>query len=429
MRQVLASRDARLYIAGQILSTFGDSALWLALGIWIKMLTGSASAAGLSFFMFALGSLAGPAGGVLADRMRRRPLLITTNLATAALVLLLLLVQDRGEVWLIYVVMFGYGLSASVLGPTQSGLLQTVVPEELLGDANSAMQTAQWGLRLITPLLAAGLLAAFGATPVIIGDVVTFLAAVATLLALRVREEPPTPSGQHWSAEAAAGVRHIRDTPALRHVTVAGALIMIVFGLFETTVFAVVSQGLHRPDAFLGVLISAQGAGAVAAGVTAAWLMRRISESLLVALGLACATVGFLLLAASSTPTVLAGSAIIGSSLPWITVGIMTLFQRRTPPELMGRTDAALNLVLCVPQTVAIATGAALIAVMDYRALLLVIASLAALSSAYLLTRPEQRRGADLEPARKRCPVGEAGVRPGMLGPADPPRSPPPPSA
>ncbi|QMU78810.1 MFS transporter [Streptacidiphilus sp. PB12-B1b] len=137
MRKLLADRNARLYIAGQILSTFGDSALWLALGIWIEMLTGSASAAGLSFFMFALGTLAGPVGGVLADRMRRRPLLIATNLATAGLVLLLLLVQDRGQVWLIYAVMFGYGLSASVLGPAQTGLLQTVVPEELLGDATA----------------------------------------------------------------------------------------------------------------------------------------------------------------------------------------------------------------------------------------------------------------------------------------------------
>ena len=77
----------------------------------------------------------------------------------------------------------------------------------------------------------------------------------------------------------------------------------------------------------------------------------------------------------------------------------MTLFQRRTPPELMGRAAAALGLVLSTPQTIAIALGAALIAVMDYRILLLVMASLAALTSAYLLTRPEHRCSADVEPA------------------------------
>jgi MFS family permease len=124
MRQLLAHRNARLYLCGQIVSLFGDSALWLAMGIWIKVLTGSSAEAGLSFFALALGSLCGPAGGMLADRVRRRPLLITVNLATAAMVLLLLLVRDRHQVWLIYAVMFGYGVSGSVLGPAQTALVQ-----------------------------------------------------------------------------------------------------------------------------------------------------------------------------------------------------------------------------------------------------------------------------------------------------------------
>lgn len=388
MRTLWAHRDARLFMIGQTLSAFGDTALWLALGIWIKMLTGSASAAGLAFFMLALGSLAGPVGGVLADRLRRRPLLIAVNVATGAMVLLLLLVQDRGQVWLIYLVMFGYGLSGAVLGPARTALLQSLVPEELLGHANSAMQTAQWGMRLVTPLLGAGLLTAFGATPVIIGDAVTFLAAVSALLALRVREEAPKPSGQRWFTEAVAGARHIQVTPPLRQLTVASALAMIAFGLSESVGFAVVSEGLHRPDSFLGILVSAHGVGAVAAGVTAARLMRRLGEVRLVALGLASTALGFLLQTAPSTASVLTGSAFVGAGLPWIVIGIMTLFQRRTPPHLMGRADAALGLALSTPQTVSIALGAALVAVFDHRLLLVVIAALAASAATYLLTRP-----------------------------------------
>ncbi len=44
MRALLAHRDARFYLAGQALSTVGDNALWLAMGIWVKILTGSSSA-------------------------------------------------------------------------------------------------------------------------------------------------------------------------------------------------------------------------------------------------------------------------------------------------------------------------------------------------------------------------------------------------
>ncbi|MFB7663286.1 MFS transporter [Kitasatospora sp. NPDC056138] len=391
MRVLLADRNARLHLFGQTLSSFGDSALWLALGVWIKMLTGSASAAGLSFFAFALGTLGGPLGGMLADRVRRRPLLIAVNLATAALVLLLLLVRDQGQLWLVYTVMFGYGLSAALLGPAQTALLQTVVPDQLLGAANSALQTLREGMRLVTPLFGAGLLTAFGATPVIVGDAVTFLVAVAALLALRVREERPEPAGQHPLAEAVAGARHIRRTAALRQLTVAGGVAMIAFGFSETALFAVVDRGLHRPAGFLGALVTAQGVGAIAAGWATSALIRRVGEGRLAALGLAVAAAGFLLLATPWTLATLAGSALVGCSLPWITVGIMTLFQRRTPPALMGRTDAALGLVRSVPQTVAIAVGAALVAVVDYRVLLSATTGLLLLASAYLATRPELR--------------------------------------
>jgi hypothetical protein len=54
------------------------------MGIWVKILTGSSSAAGLVFFAFTCGILLAPVTGLLADRMRRRPLLIASNLAAAA---------------------------------------------------------------------------------------------------------------------------------------------------------------------------------------------------------------------------------------------------------------------------------------------------------------------------------------------------------
>ncbi len=364
------------------------------MGIWIKTLTGSSSAAGLSFFALALRSLCGPLGGMLADKVRRRPLLIVTNLATAALVLLLLLVGDRHQVWLIYVVMFGYGVSGSVLGPAQTALVQAIVPADLLGEANGALQTARQGLRLPTPLAGAGLFAAFGPAPVVIGDAATFLVAVASLLAISLQENRPAPSGQRWRAELTAGARHIARTVALRQLTITAAVVVTAYGLSETVVFAVVSQGLHKPAPFLGILVSAQGVGAVAAGTVAAPLMRRLSEGLLAGLGMVSAAVGFLLLIASQLPAVLAGSALLGASLSWIIVGVMTLFQRRTPPELMGRTDAALTIAYTVPQTMAIALGAGLIAVLSYRILLLVIAGLMTLAAGYLLTRQEQRRAA-----------------------------------
>src|SRR6202012_2654267 len=110
-----------------ILSVLGDSALWLAMGIWVKQRTGSNSAAGLVFFAFICGPCLAPLTGLLVDRVRRRPLLITVNLATGALVCLLLL-SGGPRLWLIYPVMFGYGAANSLLSSAQTALLPQLLP-------------------------------------------------------------------------------------------------------------------------------------------------------------------------------------------------------------------------------------------------------------------------------------------------------------
>src|SRR5262245_63774499 len=100
MRRLLSHRDARLLIAGQTLSAFGDFALWIVMAVWMKTLTGSNWRAGLVFFVLAFGNPAAPLGGLLADRVRRRPLMIATDFALAAAVLVLLFVHNRSDAWL-----------------------------------------------------------------------------------------------------------------------------------------------------------------------------------------------------------------------------------------------------------------------------------------------------------------------------------------
>jgi hypothetical protein len=98
------------------------------------------------------------------------------------------------------------------------------------------------------------------------------------------------------------------------------------------------------------------------------------------------ASAGFLLLIPGYLPLVLVGSALLGASLSWI----ITLFQRRTPPELMGRTDAAFTFSYAIPRTAAIAVGAGLIALLSYRLILLIIAAVMTLAAGYLATRRKQ---------------------------------------
>ncbi|HEY3955248.1 MAG TPA: MFS transporter [Streptosporangiaceae bacterium] len=392
MRRLLAHRDARIYLTGQLFSLFGDSSLWLAMGIWVKTLTGSNAQAGLVFFFFTAPSLLAPVFGLLADRFRRRPLLLVTNTLTAGVVLALLAVGGRGQLWLIDAVMFGYGVSYGILGPAQSALLTVMVPAELLPDANGAFRTAQEGLKLIGPLAGAGLFVAIGAHAVAVIDAATFVPAVISLLLLRVREPAPQPAVGRWATQLAAGARHIWRTIELRHVIIAGAFTTTVFGFIETITYAIAGTGLHRPAAFVGVLAALQGAGAVTGGLSAAPLVRRLGEGRLMGMAMFTAAAGAALEIPRLLAPVIAGDIMFGAAIPWIVVGLITLVQRLTPADLQGRVYSATETLVTTPQTISIALGAALITIAGYQTLLAAMAVTITLAGGYLLTRPEQRQ-------------------------------------
>lgn len=328
MRRLLGIRNARIYLLGQILSLFGDTSLWLAMGIRVKTLTGSDGAAGLVLFAFALPQLFAPRSGMLVDRVRRRRLLAVTNVLTGCVVLLLLRVHSADQVWLIYLVMVLYGGAYTVLTSAQAALLKTIVPDDLLGDANGVLRTVHEGLRLVGPLTGARLFAVFGGGAVAVLDAATF---------------------------------------------------------------AVVDQGLHRPASFIGVVVVAQGVGAGVSGAVASTVMRRTGEAMLMARALAVFAAGSLLMVAASLPVVLAGSLLIGFSVPWLVVGFSTLLQRRTPDRLMGRVSAAADLLVGTPQTISIAVGAALISLIDYRIMLVAVAAVVTSAAVYLSTRRDRQ--------------------------------------
>ena len=278
VRDLLRHRDFRLLFAGQSLSMFGDMAMLIVLAMWAKELTGSNGVAGSVFAALVLPSLLAPLGGVLIDRFRRRTVMIVTDLATAAVVLLLLLVDGRDDLWLLYVVAFLYGASLVAFDSARSALLSTMLEDHQLGQANGALSTVRESLRLVAPLAGAGLYAGFGGPAVAVVDAATFLVSAAALIALRVDEPAPVRSDLHFLAEASAGGRHLLGNPVLRATVVATVICMLAIGISESVFFAVVDQGLGKPVEFVGVLGAIQGVGAILAGITITALIRRTGE-------------------------------------------------------------------------------------------------------------------------------------------------------
>jgi MFS family permease len=391
VRAVLRHRDARRYLVGQLLSIIGDTSLWLGVGIFVKELTGSSAQAGLTFFFFGLPYIAAPLLGLVVDRVRRRPLMIATNLASAGVVCALFAVRNAGDVWIVYVVMVLYGLSGALLGAAQSALLTVILPSELLGDANGFLQTGREVMRLITPLVGAGVVAAtHGVKPLVIADAVTFVIAAMAIASMRVDEVPAEPSLDRLRTQLVAGIRHVWATLPLRQIVIATGLAIFVVGMNETLVFAV-AQGLGRSASFVGVIVALQGLGAVAGGPLSPTVLRRIGDGWTVALGLCLIAVAELGMATGTLPGVVIGVVIGGIGVPLLIVGFATSIQLRTPPQMQGRVAAAADAIVSTPQTISVAIGAALVVAVDYRLLLLISAVTVAVAAGYLGSRPEHR--------------------------------------
>ncbi len=351
MRDLLRHRDFRLLLTGQTLSMFGDWTLLLVFGIWAKTLTGSSAIAGLTVLAMAAPGVLAPLGGVLVDRLPRRRTMVWLNLASAAVVSSLWLVTDRRQLWLLFVVAAWHGLSSIVFNAAMSGLVQSMLPPDQLGPANGLLATVRQALRLIGPILGAGLFATVGGQWVATLDAATFVLSTVALLVLSHRETASVRSAVTFGTEVATGLRHLWAEPTLRTLTLSTLVFSLGFGAVEPTIYALI-DGLHRDPEFVGVLVSVQGVGAILGGIAVSIAVRRVPHTRLVVYGLALLGAGVGLCIIPALPAALGGFVLLGLGLPTLTVAAATLLQTSTPNAVMGRVAAGYDMIGTVPTTV-----------------------------------------------------------------------------
>ncbi|WP_369258319.1 MFS transporter [Streptomyces sp. R35] len=383
-------RDVRLWIAGTSVSLFGDAALWIALGVWMKDLTGSNGMAGLAFAAYVVPRLGAPFLGLVVDRFRRRPLIALLNFVLAGWVCLAFLVHDEQQAWLLYLVLFGIGLGVGMHNAAGSALLTNLVHADDLGRTNALLRTVQEAGMLAAPAIGSLLYVSFGPRLVAGVEVVTFLICAFSVLAVRVDEPAPKPPEGTLPQELLAGMRHLARTPRLRAVSIAMGGGLLGFGFIETVIYAVADQGLHRSAAFVGVLTVAKGIGSVLGGLAGMRVLKRVGpgrEGLLTVCGLSMMALGCAILVLPGIVAALAGVFTMGLGTPGAVVGLYTSVQRNSPANLQGRVASVASMLATAPQVLSVATGAALIATVDYRILLVVMVALIGTSACYLALR------------------------------------------
>ncbi|MBV9280417.1 MAG: MFS transporter, partial [Chloroflexi bacterium] len=265
---VLQHRDFRLYWAGNFVSLAGTQMQQAAIAWQVYLLTRSAVALGLiglvrviPIVVFSL------AGGVVADALNRRRLLLVTqtSLLLVSATLAGATLGGRASLWLIYLLTGLAAAAGAFDNPARQALVPSLVPLDQLANALSLNSTVWQVATVVGPSLAGIVIAGWGVGAVYIVDALSFLAVLAALLVIR---PPPVEGGvQRISLTAAVeGLRFVWGTPII--LSTMGLDFVATFCGSATALLPIFARDiLHVGSQGYGVLYAAPAAGAIVAGV------------------------------------------------------------------------------------------------------------------------------------------------------------------
>jgi DHA3 family macrolide efflux protein-like MFS transporter len=183
---------------GQLQSMIGSALTGFGIGVWIYQRTGSATQFALNaLFMVVTGLVLSQVTGALADRWDRRLTLLCSDIGMAinTLIIAVLLVLGRLEVWHVYAITISGAVFNSFRWPAMNGIIVQITPPDQLARANGLVMAGEATSSIIAPFLAGSLMAVVGLPGVLVIDTITFSIFVVILVGLRIpRYERPAPA-------------------------------------------------------------------------------------------------------------------------------------------------------------------------------------------------------------------------------------------
>jgi DHA3 family macrolide efflux protein-like MFS transporter len=359
-REVLRGEVIRRVWYAQLVSLFGDFlALFAVIAVVSFRMHGTPNQlTGVQIAYMLPLVILGPLAGVFVDRWPLKPTLVASDLLRAALALLLIF---STSLWQVYAVLAALSCVSSFFGPAQSVTIRTHVAREGLIAANSLMQIAFMGSRIIGPATAGALVAAFGPASCYAIDVLSFLVSASLIASVIIRRPPAeTAAAQSSSSRIHAiwrdmgdGIKFIFHHAAVLFVVLAMAAGLFTIGCFGPLIAIYVRETLHASARLFGLVSGMIGVGLLTGTQGIRQLARRASNETLVLWGLAGIGAGvFILGAAPFIAAALCAAFTIGFSFAAIIVPAQTLMQQETPHAMLGRVSSTVTSVVFLAQIV-----------------------------------------------------------------------------
>jgi MFS family permease len=352
------NKDYFLLWQGQFVSRLGSQVFSIAMILWIKTTTDSASLMGLMAMLAAIpGLIVGPIGGTFADRHSRRRIIIFSDLLNGLVVLslaaLLYFLPTQTEILLAYVlgVAVFIGLIGSFFTPAVYASIPDLVPKESIAGANSLGKLSGQVSLFVGQAIGGVLFRLLGAPLIVLINGVTYLFSAFSELFISIPQHV-TSKGGSWRDELAAvhkdtvqGFRYVWAAPGLKQLVFVSAFL----NLFATPIILLlpffVEDVLQVGLDWYGYLLASFGVGSLIGSLLAGFVRLpakargAIMIVFMVLESLASAVLGLAqgpLLAMLLTFT----AGLMGG---FIGVNIVTILQKRTPSEIRGRVFGFLS--------------------------------------------------------------------------------------
>ena len=299
--------------------------------------------------------LVGFVAGAWVDRLRRRPLLVTSDLLRAIILFSIPIAYVAGVLTMthLYVVMFLDACLASVFDSAYPAYVPSLIGTDRVVEANSKLATSSSIAEIGGPGLAGGLVQVVSAPFAILVDAISFVFSAITLLLIRTPEpaRPPRVTATALRTEVMEGLQLVRRHRllfpiALRSVIahVAGSFYGVLYALF-------LINELHLDPLVLGIVISAGGVGALIGSFAASPVIRRVGLGrAFIWTAIGASALGILTPLAQGPVLVATIMVLIpqlfGDGLQTIEgVAELSLIQGQTPDRILGRVNATMEVL------------------------------------------------------------------------------------
>jgi MFS family permease len=340
---------------GQTVSNFGSGITGIALPLTAVLVLAATPAQ-----MGILGAvdgvsvlLIGLLAGVWVDRVRRRPLMIATDLGRAFVLSTIPLAALLGVLGLgqLYIVAALAGMLTVIFNVASPAFLPSLIAQESLIEGNSKLGMSDSLAEIGGPAVAGPLVQLISAPFAILFDALSFLFSACCLGLIHTREPPPPAQEQHKSLwdDLLEGLHLVLKNPLLSALAASGGIFSL-FGNFIGALYALyVIRQLSAPPIFLGFLVATGGVSALLGACVAERVIQRFGLGMTVGLGLFMYGATGLLIPLAGGSVALALSLLFLSqligdaSVSVYLIAEVSLRQSLVPANMLGRTNASLQ--------------------------------------------------------------------------------------